>query len=135
MQLCRHRGESVPNVGIQCSVHSVNSPIKSWQQVFTDHIMETVCKYSNEYGNIKCGRDEFDKIDKESISEFIAVLFVSSIQRRKDKVSNWWSNNPLLENPIIKKIMTGRKFYVTYMFALSTINLTETMQTMIPAIK
>ena len=41
---------------------------------------------------------------------FICILFLSGIQKRKDKISNWWSNNPFLEFPIAKKIMTGREF-------------------------
>jgi hypothetical protein len=32
------------------------------------------------------------------------------IQKRKDKPSNWFSNNQILESQVAKKIMSGRKF-------------------------
>ena len=41
---------------------------------------------------------------------FITCLFIASVQRRKDPPSNWWSNDPVLENPIMKKVMTGNQF-------------------------
>ena len=39
------------------------------------------------------------------------VLFIASIQKRKDKTSNWWSDDPVLEFPIMKRIITDRKFH------------------------
>jgi hypothetical protein len=33
-----------------------------------------------------------------------------SVQKRKDKPSNWFSDNPLLESKIAKKVTTGRQF-------------------------
>jgi Transposase IS4 len=55
---------------------------------------------------------DWTDIDQKDLESFFAVLFISGIQKRKDKPSNWFSNNPLLENPIIKKVMSGRKFFM-----------------------
>jgi hypothetical protein len=47
----------------------------------------------------------------EGFEKFIAVLFVSGIQKQKDKPSHWFSDNKLLENLVMKRIMSGRKFF------------------------
>jgi hypothetical protein len=39
------------------------------------------------------------------------VLFISGIQKRKDKPANRWNDNKLLESAVIKKVMSGRKFF------------------------
>jgi Transposase IS4 len=38
-------------------------------------------------------------------------LFISGIQKSKDKPSNWFSENRLLENPVVKKIISGRNIF------------------------
>ena len=96
-------------VGIQCSVNSVNSPIKAWRQIFTNSILEKIVKYTNEYGSVKSA-ETWENITKSDLTDFISCLFISSIQKRKDKTSNWWKSDPVLENNIMKKIMSGRKF-------------------------
>jgi hypothetical protein len=97
------------HTGLLCSKNSVNSPLKSWRQVFTSSILDKIVKYTNEYGQSKCAT--WDTITRTDLTDFISILFVSSIQKRKDKSSNWWSENPTLESPVIKKIMSGRKFH------------------------
>jgi Transposase IS4 len=49
--------------------------------------------------------------DISVLTDFFAFLFIASIQKRKDRNSNWWSDNPLLENVAIKQIMSGKKFH------------------------
>lgn len=49
-------------------------------------------------------------IEKKDFTDFVAVLFLMSIQKRKDKPSNWFSDNQLLECKVVKRITTGRKF-------------------------
>jgi hypothetical protein len=61
----------------------------------TNSILETIVDYSNEYGKLQVGTDFYHKITKGDLLDFISVLFVSSIQKRKDKISNWWSEDPL----------------------------------------
>jgi hypothetical protein len=41
-------------------------------------------------------------INQKDLEGFISVLFVSAIQKRKDKPLNWFSENRLLENAMIK---------------------------------
>jgi Transposase IS4 len=87
-------------VGVQCSTNSVNSPIKAWSQIFTVLILNRIVQYTNDYGSVKC--KDWVNITRSDITDFFCVLFISSIQKRKDPPSNWWSNNVLLESTIIK---------------------------------
>jgi Transposase IS4 len=50
-------------------------------------------------------------ISRKDLESFIAVLFISGIQKRKDKPANWFSDNRILENQIMKKVMSWRKFF------------------------
>ena len=68
-----------------------------------------VWKQTNEYGGVVS--KNWDNISQKDILNFISILFISSIQKRKDKTSNWFSNDPLVENPIMKRIMTGKEFH------------------------
>ena len=95
--------------GLKCSYNTVNSPMKAWRHIFTASILEMIVKHTNEYGMLHCRR--WVMVSKSDITDFFAILFIASIQKRKDKTMNWWSNDPLLEYPIMKKIMTGRKFH------------------------
>jgi hypothetical protein len=49
-------------------------------------------------------------ITKKDLKDFFSVLFLMSVQKRKDKPSDWFSDNPLLESKIAKRVTTGRKF-------------------------
>lgn len=42
---------------------------------------------------------------------FFCILSISSIQKREDKISNWWSSDPLLSNDVMKEITTGKKLH------------------------
>ena len=64
--------------------------------------------YTNEYGNAKS--KSWVDIDRDDLMDFISVLFISGIQKRKDTPSFWFSNDPIRSNPVMKSIMTGRKF-------------------------
>ena len=101
-------------IGLQSSKNTVNSPMKAWRQVFTNSILDRIVKYTNEYGD--CKLNSWTNIDRTDLTDFISVLFISSIQKRKDRSSHWWSDNPLLESPVIKRLMTGRKFHTILRF-------------------
>ncbi len=105
----RRQKSSATKEGLQCSVNTVNSPMKAWTQIFTEKILQRMVKHTNEYGNECC--ETWGDINKKDLTDFFSILFIASIQKRKDKTSNWWSNDPALENPVMKKIMTGRKFH------------------------
>jgi hypothetical protein len=78
--------------------------------VFKNTILEKIVRYTNEYGQLHAKR--WRDITKKDLESFIAVLFVSAVQKRKDKPSNWFSDNRILESTIIKKIMSGRNFFM-----------------------
>lgn len=99
---------SVVRTGIQVSPGMANSPIKAWRLIFTAAILEKIIRYTNRYGERNC--KEWTTIEKKDFTDFVAVLFLMSIQKRKDKPSNWFSDNQLLECKVVKRITTGRKF-------------------------
>jgi len=95
--------------GLQCSPFDVNSPIRAWRQIFTKSILDRIVNHTNEYGRRHAKK--WSDICRKDLEGFIAILFISGIQKRKDKPSNWFSDNKVLENPVMKKIMSGRKFF------------------------
>lgn len=95
-------------IGLKVSRSSVNTPIRSWRQIFTNHILSTIVNYTNAYGELNS--KTWTPIDTDDLTDFISVLFLMSIQKRKDKQSNWFSEDPLIHSPQAKRIMTGRQF-------------------------
>jgi Transposase IS4 len=91
--------------------------------------------YTNEYGETSC--KSWLDVTKKDLEVFIAVLFVSGIQKRKDKPSNWFSNNPLLENPVMKKITSGKKCFtmLRYLHCCPAVNKDPTEEGYDPAYK
>jgi len=102
----RHRTKQ--NVGLKCNPMDVSTPIRAWRQIFTKAILDKIVAHTNEYGETHC--KSWTGITKPDLEAFIAMLFVSGIQKRKDKPSNWFTHNSILENPIMKRIMSGKKF-------------------------
>jgi Transposase IS4 len=96
-------------IGVVCSVNSVNSPIKAWRSIFKGSISNKIVCYTNKYGDAK-SKNWID-ISVSDLTDFFAVLFIASIQKCKGRNSNWWSDNPLLENVEIKRIISGKKFH------------------------
>jgi len=103
---CNERNKSC----LKTSINTVNSPIKAWRYIFTQGIWNKIVQYTNDYGNAKCSN--WIDITVNDLTDFISILFITSIQKRKDKPSNWWSNDPYYEIPVVKKIMTGKKFHM-----------------------
>lgn len=95
--------------GLQPHPIDVGTVRKSWRSIFTGHLLNKIVKYTNEYGELHA-KDWVD-IDQKELECFIAVLFISGIQKRKDKPSHWFSDNRMLESPLVKRVMTGRKFF------------------------
>jgi Transposase IS4 len=96
-------------VGVQCSENSINSPLKAWRQVFTNSIITKMVKHTNIYGAAKA--KDWCNITNTDLTDFFSVLFIASVQKRKDRTSNWWCDHPLLENVTVKKVMSGRWFH------------------------
>ena len=69
-----------------------------------------IVRYTNEYEEAK-GDDYFLPITRKEFIDFIAILYMSPIQKRRDKPRHWFSSGPLLECRIMKKIMSGNRFY------------------------
>jgi hypothetical protein len=65
------------------------SPIKAWILLMTNSILETIVDYSNEYGKLQNGTDFYSNITRGDLFGFICILFVSSVQKGKDKILNW----------------------------------------------
>ncbi|KAG7365231.1 transposase IS4 [Nitzschia inconspicua] len=107
--VCSPRRPGERRSGLQLSEGMANSPIKASRLIFTTAILERIVKHTSKYGQKKLNLD-WTPIDKADLTDFIAILFVMSIQKRKDKPSNWFSSNPLPESPVANKITTGRQF-------------------------
>lgn len=95
-------------VGLKYSPSNFNTPIRAWRQIFTNYLLNMIVNYTNDYGGLHC--KDWVPIDQNDLLDFFSVLFLMSIQKRKDKPSNWFSSDPILECPQAKKIMSGKKF-------------------------
>jgi hypothetical protein len=64
----------------------VNTPICAWRQIFTRRgILDKNVKYTNKYGELHCKRTWSEILRKDIEACIVAVLFVSGIQKQKDK--------------------------------------------------
>ncbi len=104
----RLNNDEPPSIGLQCSKNTVNSPLKAWRHIWTNSLLDKIVKYSNQYGQSKSVR--FNPFSRKDLTDFFSILFIASIQKRKDKPSNWFSDDPLLECICMKRIMNGKEF-------------------------
>lgn len=101
--------KGMSNVGLQVSPNSFNSPIKAWRHIFTDALLNKIVIYTNDYGGENCSH--WQSITKYDLTDFFSILFITSIQKRKDRSHHWFSEDKLLENHIVKRVMSGNKFH------------------------
>jgi hypothetical protein len=59
--------------------------------VFKNTLLDKIVQYTNEYGQAHAKR--WCDIAQKDLKSFIAVLFVSAVQKQKDKPSDWFSEN------------------------------------------
>jgi Transposase IS4 len=76
---------------------------------FPKELLVENCKVYERLRSIAC--EEVEGHDSGGLGNCFAVLFISGIQKRKDKPTNWWSVNKILESSLIKKVMSGRRFF------------------------
>jgi DNA polymerase III epsilon subunit-like protein len=95
--------------GLKISKNTVNSPLKAWNFIFTEPLLNKIVRCTNDYGQEKSSR--LTDISTGDLKEFIGILFLSSVQKWKDKPNNWWSDDPLMDFLVVKEIMSGRKFH------------------------
>ena len=80
-------GEDVlPGARLLVSVNSVNSPSKAWRMIFTNAILNRITSYTNEYGHARS--KSWCEIKKSDIIDFIAILLLMAVQKRKDNPKN-----------------------------------------------
>jgi hypothetical protein len=97
-----------PTIGLQCSKNTVNSPLKAWRHIWKNSLLDNIVKYSDQYGRSKSER--YFPFSRKDLTDFFCILFIASVQKRKDKPSNWFSDDPLLECVTIKRIMNKKEF-------------------------
>jgi len=90
-------------IGLQIPSVYANSVIKAWRLIFTNTILDKLVKNTNSYGEIH-SPDVWTPIERKDLTDFFSILFLMGIQKRKDKPSNWFSNNKILESSIAKKL-------------------------------
>jgi len=98
----------VLRTGIQIPADQANSPRKAWNLIFQHYILDKIVRHTNKYGQREC--KDWTDINKKDLLDFIAVLFLMSVQKRKDKPQNWFCDDPIFECKLAKKVMTGRQF-------------------------
>jgi hypothetical protein len=76
-------------MGLQCSNIEVSTPLRAWRQIFKNSLLDKIAKYTNEYGVVHAKR--WKDISRKNLESFFSLLFISGIQKRKDKPSNWFS--------------------------------------------
>jgi hypothetical protein len=104
----RQRGRNHSSLKVANS--TVNSPMKAWGYLFTDPFLHKIVSYTNDYGNENYHR--WVDIDVSDLKDFLAIIFIAGVQKRKDNTQHWWSNDPYFEFPLAKKIMSGKKFHM-----------------------
>jgi hypothetical protein len=70
-------------MGLQCSNIEVSKPLRAWRQIFTNSLLDKIVKYTNEYGVVHAKR--WKDISRKYLESFFSLLFISGIQKRKDK--------------------------------------------------
>lgn len=118
--------ETVNNDKINFSAFSCNSgpvhnlsvgssPLDFLKLFFTDQVMSCICTNTNKYADFcaeKRGSEDKEWSPLQSNDElwaFFAVLLIMSINHLP-RISDYWSNNPILGNNMIKKIMSRNRF-------------------------
>jgi Transposase IS4 len=96
-------------MGLQCSNVEVSTPLRAWRQIFTNSLLDKIVKYMNEYRVVHAKR--WKDISRKDLESFFSVLFILGIQKGRTNTSNWFLENRLFENPLVKKVMSGRKFF------------------------
>jgi hypothetical protein len=61
-------------------------------------MLDKIVQYTNEYGLAHAKR--WKDISRKDLKLLFAVLFISGIQKQKDKPLNWFSNNRLFGESI-----------------------------------
>ena len=93
----------INNVAFQCSYSAIKSPVNYWRDIFTHSIIYDIITHithTNKYG--KNRYKEWSNIYHADLINFICVLFLCYIQKRKEKTSIFFSNYSLLYNPMVK---------------------------------
>jgi hypothetical protein len=80
----RNRSDCNFSGGLKISTSSINSPIKAWGYIFIPYILHKIVDYTNQYGNAKCKK--WVGITESDITDFIAVLFIVSIQKLRKTI-------------------------------------------------
>ena len=96
-------------MGPQLPPIRTNTPLKSWKEVFHGPVRSIVVKHTNAYGK-RFTKDWDEDLDNREFLDFIAVLFMAAVQKRRDGPKQWFSSDPILGNPCIKRLMNLRRF-------------------------
>jgi hypothetical protein len=96
-------------IRLQGSPIDVNTPIRAWRKVFKNTTLLDKTVWYNKIHRLAHTKT-WKEISGKKL-EFFAVSFISVIQKQKDKPLNWFSNNQLLDNLLLKKVTSGWKFF------------------------
>ena len=105
----RNANAQPTRLGVQVGLNSANSIMKSWSCMFTDYILNKIVKCAN--GCRRTHYKNWNDLGRMDMLDFNSILFIVSIQKTKDKSSHWFSEDPMLENLLVKKIVSGNEFH------------------------
>ena len=94
---------------MKCSLHSVNTPRKAFDKLFTNKIRQFIIDRTNKYGRYK--HNIWIDITQDKSMKFVCVLFTASENSNTDRPKNWFSKKFFVNDLNIKKIMSGRRFF------------------------
>jgi hypothetical protein len=95
-------------IGLQCSPIDLNTPIRAWREIFKNTLLDKIVRYTNEYGLLHSSDGK--TFPRRTLNPFLLCSSYQESKKKKEKPSNWFSNNRLSENALVKKIMSGQNF-------------------------
>ena len=95
--------------GLQGNPKSYDTPDRTWDKMYTKPIQMLVLKNTNIYGSWRFG-DEWVDVTLEELERFNMVWFLASGRNRTDPHANWFSKDELINEPMIKRLFTGKRF-------------------------
>lgn len=108
--------------GVQNGVKT-DTEINSFQEMFTDEIIEYLCRMINEYGAVKCQMNvpvvkyklyrNWSPVTASEICKFLAITISMGLNQRSS-ISEYWSRHPMYESPFYRNVMQRDRFVILY---------------------
>ena len=95
-------------MGPQLPPSRTSTPLKAWREIFHSPIKKIIIINTNEYG-MKT-QHNWVNIDEPELLDFFSILFIAAVQKRKDGPHQWFSDNVVLGDACIRRLMKKKRF-------------------------